>query len=228
MISKIWFLQFIHRESKLLFQIIRYARACSTYDQFLARGSLLTNKLMSQGFQLSRLQAAFRKFYGRYNDLISHTTFLWATCCLICFIPSVKSFLTNGSWLRFVCLFWVARAIFQLSGECKHITGDRVANLDLCLALTAFSSEGSCTCHTYCDTGPPFLRPYPKDPVILTSERTVLLAKQQPLRILNALGLTQLVRAGLELTTSRLLSESSITRLRQQMTTVRTVYLIWK
>jgi hypothetical protein len=25
---------------------------------------------MSQGFQLSRLQAAFRKFYGRYNDLI--------------------------------------------------------------------------------------------------------------------------------------------------------------
>jgi hypothetical protein len=44
---------------------IRYARACSEYDQFLVRGSLLTNKLMSQGFQLSRLQAAFRKFYGR-------------------------------------------------------------------------------------------------------------------------------------------------------------------
>ena len=51
-------------------QLIRYARACSTYDQFLVRGCLLTNKLMSQGFQLSRLQAAFRKFYGRYNDLI--------------------------------------------------------------------------------------------------------------------------------------------------------------
>jgi hypothetical protein len=26
---------------------------------------------MSPGFQLSRLQAGFRKFYGRYNDLIS-------------------------------------------------------------------------------------------------------------------------------------------------------------
>ena len=51
-------------------QLIRYARACSTYDQFLVRGNLLTDKLMSQGFQLSRLQAAFRKFYGRYNDLI--------------------------------------------------------------------------------------------------------------------------------------------------------------
>jgi hypothetical protein len=51
-------------------QLIRYARACSAYDQFLVRGNLLTNKLMSQGFQMSRLQAAFCKFYGRYNDLI--------------------------------------------------------------------------------------------------------------------------------------------------------------
>jgi hypothetical protein len=37
-------------------------------------------------------------------------------------------------------------------------------NLDLCLELTAFSSEGSFKCHTYCDTGPPFLRSYPKGP----------------------------------------------------------------
>jgi hypothetical protein len=43
------------------------------------------------------------------------------------------------------------------------ITGDKAANLDLCLALTAFSSEGSVMCHTYCDTGLPFLRSYPKD-----------------------------------------------------------------
>jgi hypothetical protein len=50
--------------------IIRYARARSTYDQVLIQGSLFINKLMPQGFQLSRLQAAFRKFYGRYNDLI--------------------------------------------------------------------------------------------------------------------------------------------------------------
>jgi hypothetical protein len=44
------------------------------------------------------------------------------------------------------------------------ITGDGAANLDLCLALTAFSSEGPLTCHTFSDTGPPFLRSYPKDP----------------------------------------------------------------
>jgi hypothetical protein len=51
-------------------QLIRYARACSTYDQFLSRNRLLTDKLMLQGFLKSRLMSAFRKFYGRYNDLI--------------------------------------------------------------------------------------------------------------------------------------------------------------
>jgi hypothetical protein len=58
------------------------------------RGSLLTNKLMSQGFQMSRLQAAFCKFYGRYNELIYPYNLPWATCCLIYFITIVKSFLT--------------------------------------------------------------------------------------------------------------------------------------
>jgi hypothetical protein len=32
--------------------------------------STMTNKLMSQDFQLSRLQTAFHKFYGNYNDLV--------------------------------------------------------------------------------------------------------------------------------------------------------------
>jgi hypothetical protein len=51
-------------------QLIQYARACSTYDQFLSRSRLLTDKLMLQGFLQSRLMSAFRKFYGRYNDII--------------------------------------------------------------------------------------------------------------------------------------------------------------
>ena len=51
-------------------QMIRYARACSIYDQFLIRGNLLTNKLRSQEFLQSHIQAAFRKFYGRKNDLV--------------------------------------------------------------------------------------------------------------------------------------------------------------
>jgi hypothetical protein len=60
--------QFLHRV--YISQLIRYARARSTYDQFLIRGSVLTKKLMSQGFLQSRLQAAVRKYYSRYNDLV--------------------------------------------------------------------------------------------------------------------------------------------------------------
>ena len=48
-------------------QLIRYARACSAYDQFLNRGKLLTDKLLLQWFQQSRFKAAFRKFYDRFR-----------------------------------------------------------------------------------------------------------------------------------------------------------------
>jgi hypothetical protein len=49
------------------------------------------------------------------------------------------------------------------------ITGDKTAktsnlNLYACLERMAFGSEDSFSCHTCCDTGPPFLRSYPKDP----------------------------------------------------------------
>jgi hypothetical protein len=61
--------------------------------------------------------------------------------------------------LLFVCLFWVDEQFFSYLATVT-ITGDGAANLDLCLALTAFSIEGSFTCHTYCNTGPLFLRSY--------------------------------------------------------------------
>ena len=51
-------------------QMIRYARACSTYEQFIYRGKLLTDKLLSQGYQEPRLVSTFHKFYGHYNDLV--------------------------------------------------------------------------------------------------------------------------------------------------------------
>jgi hypothetical protein len=53
-------------------QLIRYARACFAYEDFSRRGKLLTNQLMLQGYNESRLKSSFRKFYGRYtcNDLV--------------------------------------------------------------------------------------------------------------------------------------------------------------
>jgi hypothetical protein len=66
----------------------------------------------------------------------------------------------------FVCLFICFESHEQFFSYLGTVTiaGDRPANLDLHLALTAFSSVGSFTCYTSCDTGPPFLKSYPKDP----------------------------------------------------------------
>ena len=45
-------------------QLIRFARACSSYECFILRSVRLSNKLPGQGYVKERL-----KFYGRYGDL---------------------------------------------------------------------------------------------------------------------------------------------------------------
>jgi hypothetical protein len=93
----------------------------------------------------------------------------------------------------FVCvcvfLFCVARAIFSYLATVT-ITSDRAANLDLCLALTAFSSEGSFTYHTYCNTGPPiretrdshFWMPYIGEGAITTYSKRLTFDAAGPIR----------------------------------------------
>ena len=51
-------------------QLIRYALACSSYECFILRAMRLSSKLLKQGFLVERLKSSFRKFYGRYGDLI--------------------------------------------------------------------------------------------------------------------------------------------------------------
>ena len=50
-------------------QLIRYARACSSYGCFILRATRLSNKLLEQGYVKERLKSSFRKFYDRYGDL---------------------------------------------------------------------------------------------------------------------------------------------------------------
>ena len=50
-------------------QLIRYSRACGSYQDFLDRGLLLTKKLLNQGFLLVKLKSSLWKFYGRHHDL---------------------------------------------------------------------------------------------------------------------------------------------------------------
>ena len=51
-------------------QLIRYARCCSHYDDFRYRHKCLVDRLLSQGYIALRLAKSFKKFYGRYQDLI--------------------------------------------------------------------------------------------------------------------------------------------------------------
>ena len=51
-------------------QMIRYSRACGSYQDFLDRWLLLTRKLLNQGFLLVKLKSRLRKFYGRHHDLV--------------------------------------------------------------------------------------------------------------------------------------------------------------
>jgi hypothetical protein len=53
-----------------LSQMIRYSRACGSYQDFLVRGLLLTKKLLNQGFLVVNLKSSLRKFYGRHHDLV--------------------------------------------------------------------------------------------------------------------------------------------------------------
>jgi hypothetical protein len=70
----------------------------------------------------------------------------------------------NALFCLFVYLFVYGHlSIFFSYPAAVTITGDGAANLDLCLALMAFSNEGSFSCHTYCDTGPRFIWSHTKD-----------------------------------------------------------------
>ena len=51
-------------------QLIRYSRACGTYQDFLDRGFVLTRKLLNQVFLLVQFKSSLRKFSGRHHDLV--------------------------------------------------------------------------------------------------------------------------------------------------------------
>jgi hypothetical protein len=53
-----------------LSQMIRYSRACGSYQHFLDRGLLLTRKLLTRGFHLLKLKLSLRKWYGSHHDMV--------------------------------------------------------------------------------------------------------------------------------------------------------------
>jgi hypothetical protein len=63
----------------------------------------------------------------------------------------------------YICLFICFNRTNNFSAIWRLSSLPATGLQNLCLVFTAFSIEGSFTCHTHCDTGPPFLRSYPKD-----------------------------------------------------------------
>ena len=53
-----------------IFQLIRFARACSYDDDFNMRQLFLSAKLLKQGYRYHKIRKAFSKFYHRHSELI--------------------------------------------------------------------------------------------------------------------------------------------------------------
>ena len=51
-------------------QIMRYSRACGSYQDFIDRGLLLTRKLLNQWFHFVKVKSSLSKLYGRHHDLV--------------------------------------------------------------------------------------------------------------------------------------------------------------
>ena len=52
-------------------QLIRISRICNTFQSFVLRHRLITERLIKQGFWYSKLCKIFKKFVSRHNALFS-------------------------------------------------------------------------------------------------------------------------------------------------------------
>ena len=52
-------------------QLIRYARACTSVEDFSDRNRVITEKLLKQGYRYDKLRKTFAKFYHRNLNLIN-------------------------------------------------------------------------------------------------------------------------------------------------------------
>ena len=51
-------------------QLIRYTQCCSHYDDYRYHHKCLVDQLLLQGYTALRLEKSFKKFLGRYQDII--------------------------------------------------------------------------------------------------------------------------------------------------------------
>jgi hypothetical protein len=65
-------------------QLIRYSRACGSYQEFLYRGLLLTRKLLNQGFLLVKLKLSFTVTSMTWLTVMEYLCHKWPRICSTC------------------------------------------------------------------------------------------------------------------------------------------------
>ena len=115
-------------------QLIRYVRACSSYECFILRAAQLSSKLLGQGYVMERLKSSLRMFYGRYGDLIKHYEvslsqmlhdirghdhIQWHTQ-LIRHYTNLRTYYRTGFYYR----FWLYFILRSPKGGCCSISDD--------------------------------------------------------------------------------------------------------
>ena len=73
-------------------QLIRCARCCSNYSDFLLCHRALVTRLLSQGCKVNCLSNTFKKFYGRHTDLVGQYKKMSAKCLLILSVEMIFYF----------------------------------------------------------------------------------------------------------------------------------------
>ena len=73
-------------------QLIRYARCCSNYNDFLSRHKVLVTRLLSQGYKVNHLSNTFKKFFDRHTDLVGQYKKMSAKCLLILSVEMILIF----------------------------------------------------------------------------------------------------------------------------------------
>ncbi|KAK3094608.1 hypothetical protein FSP39_003993 [Pinctada imbricata] len=74
-------------------QLIRYARACSKYEDLIIRARRLASKLLVQGYVTQRLKSSLNKFFGRYGDLLNrlfYSSFMAVSAAVLNIVKKVQ------------------------------------------------------------------------------------------------------------------------------------------
>jgi hypothetical protein len=126
--------------------------------------SLFGILVISFYWQASRCHSGFNNLFYRQLSanfmvittiLFTHTTFRWATSCLICFIPNVKPFLLVLTTVRNVYLiwkyssqqmWWVGMGFLHLLGIWSHlwyIQRSAYAHSQICISYRTYKVDCS-------------------------------------------------------------------------------------